>query len=160
MSIASEVALKRGAATASRIDMPQSSTLSSTCRIATPIQAPPGDPTVITGVRPSKTMLGAIEEKRRRPGAIEVARPGRGSYQFIAPFSMKPVPGGITPDGTPLVCVSDTTMPSQSMQETVGRFLASSYTRSALVRIDVRQQLFQGRGHEGRIADMPILVST
>ena len=94
MSIASDVALKRGAATASCIDMPQSSTLSSTCRMATPIQAPPGEPNVITGVRSSKTMLGVIDEKRRLPGAIEVARPGLGSYQFMAPFSMKPVPGG------------------------------------------------------------------
>ena len=105
MSMASEVALKRGAETASCIDIPQSRTLSSTCRSATPIQAPPGAPKVITGRSSSKTMLGAIEEKRLLPGAIEPARPGRGSYQFMAPLSMKPVPGAITPEGTPLANV-------------------------------------------------------
>ncbi len=46
MSIASVVARKRGAITASCIVMPQSSTLSSACRIAIPIQAPPGAPSV------------------------------------------------------------------------------------------------------------------
>jgi hypothetical protein len=131
MSITSLVALKRGAATASATGMPQSSTLSSTCRIATPIQAPPGALTVKTGLLSSKTMVGVMEEKRRLPGAIEPARPGRGSYQFIAPFSMKPRPGGITPDGVPLVWVSETTMPSASMQETVVVFLASALTRES-----------------------------
>ena len=62
-----------------------------------------------TGVSPSNTNVGDIDENRRLPGAIDPGRPGRGSYQFIAPFSMKPVPGGITPDGTPSVWVSDTT---------------------------------------------------
>ena len=50
---------------------------------------------------------------------MEPARPGRGSHQFIAPFSMKPVPGRMTPEGTPRVCVRETTIPSASTQDTV-----------------------------------------
>jgi membrane-associated protease RseP (regulator of RpoE activity) len=42
----------RGAATASAIVMPKSSTLTMPCRMAIPIHAPPGGPIVITGVSP------------------------------------------------------------------------------------------------------------
>ncbi len=42
---------------------------------------------------------------------------------------MKPVPGGMTPDGVPRVWVSDTTMPSASTAETVVVCLASPATR-------------------------------
>jgi len=85
-------------------------------------------------VSPSKTIVGAIEEKRFLPGAIEPARPGRGSYQFIAPFSMKPVPGGMTPLGVPSVWVSDATSPSASTQEIVVVSRGSPSTRARAVR--------------------------
>src|SRR4051794_18025267 len=99
MSILFVVELKRGAMTASCIVMPQSSTLTMTCMIAIAIHAAPGAPRVMTGVSPSNTIVGDMVENRFFPGAIEPARPGRGSYQFMAPLSMKPVPGGITPEG-------------------------------------------------------------
>ncbi len=138
--MASVVAENRGAITASCIVMPQSSTFSSTCSNATPIQAPPGAPRVATGRAPSSTMVGDIEENRRLPGAIEPARPGRGSYQFIAPFSMKPVPGGITPEGTPSVWVRETTIPPASTQETVVVLRASPDTLVRLVFSPLRMR--------------------
>ena len=143
MSITSVVAEKRGAITASCIVMPKSSTLTSACSSATPIQAPPGAPSVITGRPSSNTSVGDIDENRRLPAAIEPGRPGRGSYQFIAPLSMKPVPGTITPDGTPRVWVSDTTMPAASTQEMVVVCLASLPTRGSDVFSPARILLAQ-----------------
>ena len=72
ISIASVVAEKRGACTASCIPIPQSSTLSSTCRIATAIHAPPGAPTVITGAPSSNTIVGDIVENRRFPDGMRL----------------------------------------------------------------------------------------
>ncbi len=59
-----------------------------------------------------------MDANRRLPGAIDPARPGRGSNTLMQPFRMKPVPGGITPDGMPSEWVSDTTRPSASTHET------------------------------------------
>ena len=129
ISIASVVAEKRGAITASCMPMPKSSRFNSACATATPIHAPPGAPKVATGLPPSNTKVGVIDENRRLPGAIDPALPGRGSYQFIAPLSMKPAPGGITPDGTPSVWVIDTTIPLRSTQEIVVVPLLSANVR-------------------------------
>src|SRR5471032_2312699 len=119
MSMTSLVALKRGAMTASWIPMPKSSTLSKTCRIAIGIHAQPGAPSVATARSPENTIVGDMDENRRFPDAIDPDLPGRGSYQFIAPLSMKPVQGGMTPEGKPSVCVRVTIMPAWSTHETV-----------------------------------------
>src|SRR5262249_40644008 len=95
----------------------------------------------------------------------------------MAPFSMKPPPGGITPDGVPSVWVSDTTMPSASTQEIcVGVWLseptrrssaraplrlpprASADPRRAFLGVGVGEQAIQRRRDPLRIADMSLLV--
>ena len=99
-------------------------------------------------------MVGDMEEKRRAPGRIELGRSGRGSYQFIAPFSMKPVPGGMTPEGTPRVWVSETTVPSASQQETVVVSRASPATRVSRAlspRRIAAAHAWQDRIDEGRL---------
>ncbi len=114
-----------------------------------------------------------MEANRRLPGAIEPARPGRGSNTLMQPFRMKPVPSGITPDGMPSEWVSETTSPSASTQETwvvsfgspAGAFrrgtLAFSPRRIAAAQdraYVVRQQPVERWRHEARVADMGVLV--
>ena len=51
------------------------------------------------------------------PGAIEPARPGRGSNTPMQPLYMKPRPGVITPDGMPSEWVMVKQLPSLSRTE-------------------------------------------
>jgi hypothetical protein len=118
MSSVSEVALKRGAATASAAVMPNSITFSMTCRMPMAMYVPPGAPIARKGLSSLNTMEGARDEKRDLPGAREPARPGRGSKTAIAPLYMKPSPSVTTPEGVPSVCVMVAMTPFSSTATT------------------------------------------
>src|SRR6476646_6079892 len=73
---------------------------------------------MIRCVLPSLKMIeGTIELKRAVPGAIEPARPGRGSNTPMQPLYMKPRPDVITPDGMPSEWVIEKQLPSLSRTE-------------------------------------------
>ena len=77
--------------------------------------------------------------KRLFPGAIEPARPGRGSNTVMAPLYMKPSPSVITPEGMPRVCVMVTALPSRSIAATwVVSFGSARPTRSMRMRVPAR----------------------
>ena len=117
-------------------------------------------------------MLGAIELNRPFPGAIEPARPGRGSNTAIVPLYMKPSPSVMTPDGMPSVCVMVNALPSSSttaicvvlrgsgaLRETRDmRALAGADARRDLLRVLLREQAIERHVDEGGITDMRVLV--
>src|SRR2546426_565808 len=92
-SIASEVAEKRGALTASTMVMSKSSAFRITCSTPMAICVAPGAPMIRCGWSPLNRIDGTTEEKRALPGAIDPARPGRGSNTPMQPLYMKPSPG-------------------------------------------------------------------
>ena len=104
----------RGAATASNMLMPWSTTLLMPWAMAGTMAVPPGAPTTMKGFSSRKTMVGLWEEVRLLPGAMECGRPGRGSKPLIKPLYMKPSPSVMTPEGVFSVCVSETALPSAS----------------------------------------------
>src|SRR3954471_3660755 len=106
--IVSEVAQNRAAEIASIALMPKSTTFRIACRIPGVMYVPPGAPTTKNGSSFLNTIVGAIDDARALPGAIEPDLPGRGSKAPIAPLYMKPRPSVTTPDGVPSVCVSET----------------------------------------------------
>src|SRR6185312_8623846 len=69
------------------------------------------------GLPSLKMMEGTTELKRALPGAIEPARPGRGSNTPMQPLYMKPRPGVATPDGMPSEWVIEKQLPSLSRTE-------------------------------------------
>ena len=117
MSIASEVAEKRGALTASTMVMPKSSAFRITCSTPMAIWVAPGAPMIRCGLPSLKRMDGTTELKRALPGAIEPARPGRGSNTPMQPLYMKPRPGVMTPEGIPSEWVMVKQLPSLSRTE-------------------------------------------
>src|SRR5713226_8786309 len=104
MSIASEVAEKRGA-------------LTTTCSTPMAICVAPGAPMMRCGLPSLKMIEGTTELKRALPGAIDPARPGRGSNTPMQPLYMKPRPGVTTPDGMPSEWVIEKQLPSLSSTE-------------------------------------------
>ena len=85
-----------------------------TCNTLVTMALVPGAPLTIAGRR-------AVGDDRRRhtrdagfTGVIELGRRGCGSNRSMALFSAMPVPGTITPEKMPSVCVSATALPSAS----------------------------------------------
>ena len=117
MSIVSDVAENRGALTASTIVISKSSAFRITCSTPMAICVAPGAPMTRCGLPSLKTIDGTTDEKRALPGAIEPARPGRGSNTPMQPLYMKPRPGVITPEGMPSEWVMVKQLPSLSITE-------------------------------------------
>jgi len=70
----------------------------------------------------------------RFPGAIELARPGRGSKAIMLLLSMNPRPGVTTPEPVPTECVKDTAEPSSASVETWVVPASGAAARSASIR--------------------------
>ena len=117
MSMASDVAEKRGALTASTMVMSKSSAFSVACSTPMAICVAPGAPMMSSGLPSLNTIEGTTELKRALPGAIEPARPGRGSNTPMQPLYMKPRPGVTTPEGMPSEWVMVKQLPSLSSTE-------------------------------------------
>src|SRR5689334_16802601 len=80
---------------------------------------PPGAPTAANGRPWRVTIDGEPAQSIRRPGAIELCVPGRGSNQVVPQFSRIPVPGTTRalPKTSPRVDVSETRLRSRSTTE-------------------------------------------
>src|SRR5215467_472489 len=117
MSIASDVAEKRGALTASTMVMSKSSAFRTTCSTPMAIWVAPGAPMMRCGWPSLNRIEGTTELNRALPGAIEPARLGRGSNTPMQPLYMKPKPDVTTPDGMPSEWVIEKQLPSLSSTE-------------------------------------------
>src|SRR5215510_16365169 len=108
----------RGASMASWMFMSNSSALSSICGCVCRMPYEPGVPTESTNVPSLNTWVGDIMVPALRPGLTTLGDCGSRSDHLRMLLSTIPVPGIAKPEpnGTPSVCVTDTTVPSPSAQ--------------------------------------------
>ena len=116
-AVSSPLASILGAAIASCIPIPKSTTFITTCVTALMIFRPPGAPTVIIGFPSLKTSIGDMFTSGLFHPAIEFARPGLGLNHNIPSASITPVPRHpiIDPKLFTIVCVQDTMFLSLSI---------------------------------------------
>src|SRR4029077_17556219 len=93
-----------------------SSTLSNICGVVWRIPYEPGVPTETWNTPSRKTWVGDIMVPAFRPGRTTFGDAGSRSIHLRMLLSTIPVPGTAKPEpnGTPRVCVTDTTVPEPS----------------------------------------------
>jgi hypothetical protein len=96
--------------------IPKSMTKDRISATAGKMRRPPEAPSASHGASARRTTTGHILASGRRPGAMELGRPGRGSNHMMPLFIMMPVEGSsiLAPKRDNRVWVSETIMPSRS----------------------------------------------